>query len=52
MSDLMQFDLDNGIGVLRFTRPERRSPYSIAFVDELLLQPLMRRKLMMQCGRL
>ncbi|WP_456385603.1 enoyl-CoA hydratase/isomerase family protein [Profundibacter sp.] len=36
MSDLMQFDLDNGIGVLRFTRPERRNPYSIAFVDELV----------------
>ena len=36
MPDLMQFDLNNGIGVLRFTQPERRNPYSIAFVDELV----------------
>ena len=36
MSDLMQLEVNNGIGILRFTQPERRNPYSIAFVDELV----------------
>jgi len=36
MSDLMSFNVENGVGLLRFTQPARRNPYSIAFVDELV----------------
>jgi len=33
MSDLMSFEVENGVGILRFTQPARRNPYSIEFVD-------------------
>jgi len=36
MSELMRFDVDNGVGVLRFTQPARRNPYSLAFVDQFI----------------
>tara|TARA_R110002126_G_scaffold185573_2_gene334128 strand:- start:7305 stop:8087 length:783 start_codon:yes stop_codon:yes gene_type:complete len=36
MSELMQFDVDNGVGVLRFTQPARRNPYSLPFVDQFV----------------
>jgi len=36
MSELMQFDVDNGVGVLRFTQPARRNPYSLAFVEQFV----------------
>lgn len=36
MSDLMRFDVKNGVGVLRFTQLKRRNPYSIAFVGDLV----------------
>lgn len=36
MSDLMRLDLEGPAGVLRFLRPERRNPYSIAFVEALI----------------
>ena len=36
MGDLMRLDRDGPVGVLRFLRPERRNPYSIAFVEALI----------------
>lgn len=36
MSELMQFDVANGVGVLRFTQPARRNPYSLPFVDQFV----------------
>jgi 2-(1,2-epoxy-1,2-dihydrophenyl)acetyl-CoA isomerase len=36
MTDLMCFDVDDGVGILRFTQPEKRNPYSTAFVDQLV----------------
>jgi len=35
MTELMQFDVDNGVGVLRFTRPASLNPYSLEFIDQL-----------------
>lgn len=36
MSDVMRLDRHGPVGVLRFLRPERRNPYSIAFVEALI----------------
>ena len=36
MTDLMSLDVDNGVGILRFTQPEKRNPYSTSFVDQLV----------------
>ena len=36
MGDLMRLDLDGPVAVLRFLCPERRNPYSLAFVEALV----------------
>lgn len=36
MGELMRLDRDGPVGVLRFLCPERRNPYSIAFVEALI----------------
>ncbi|UUP19919.1 enoyl-CoA hydratase/isomerase family protein [Nitratireductor thuwali] len=36
MGELMRLDRDGPVGVLRFLSPERRNPYSIAFVEALI----------------
>jgi len=36
MSELISFDVENGVGIMRFTQPKRRNPYSLDFVDELV----------------
>jgi len=36
MTQLIRLERDGPIGILRFLQPERRNPYSIAFVEELV----------------
>jgi 2-(1,2-epoxy-1,2-dihydrophenyl)acetyl-CoA isomerase len=36
MTELIRLERDGPIGILRFLQPERRNPYSIAFVEELV----------------
>lgn len=36
MSELIRLERDGPVGILRFLQPERRNPYSIAFVKELV----------------
>ena len=35
MTDLMHCEVNDGVGVLRFSRPDRRNPYSVDFVRQL-----------------
>lgn len=35
MPDLMRLEVADGVGVLRFARPERRNPYSLGFIEAL-----------------
>lgn len=37
MADLIRFERDGPIGILRFLHPKKRNPYSIAFVEELVM---------------
>ena len=36
MTELIRFEKDGPVGILRFLQPEKRNPYSIAFVEELV----------------
>ncbi|MBM1691197.1 enoyl-CoA hydratase/isomerase family protein [Sulfitobacter geojensis] len=36
MSELIRFEKDGPVGILRFLQPKKRNPYSIAFVEELV----------------
>ena len=36
MTELMRLDRDGPIGILRFTQPGKRNPYSIGFVEDLV----------------
>jgi len=36
MSEHIRLDRDGSVGILRFVQPEKRNPYSMAFVDELV----------------
>ncbi|MGF6861234.1 2-(1,2-epoxy-1,2-dihydrophenyl)acetyl-CoA isomerase [Rhodobacteraceae bacterium MBR-64] len=36
MTELIRLDRDGPVGILRFLQPEKRNPYSIAFVDALV----------------
>lgn len=36
MDNLVRLERDGAVGILRFTRPERRNPYSLPFVDALI----------------
>ena len=36
MDDLMRLDRDGSVGILRFLRPEKRNPYSVAFARALV----------------
>ncbi len=36
MDDLMRLDRDGPVGILRFIRPEKRNPYSVAFAAALV----------------
>lgn len=36
MTNLIRLDRDGPVGILRFLQPEKRNPYSIAFVEELV----------------
>lgn len=36
MTELIRFEKDGSVGILRFLQPEKRNPYSIAFVEELV----------------
>ncbi|WP_026757554.1 enoyl-CoA hydratase/isomerase family protein [Sediminimonas qiaohouensis] len=36
MTELIRLERDGPIGILRFLQPEKRNPYSIAFVEELV----------------
>lgn len=36
MSELIRFEKDGPVGILRFVQPKKRNPYSMAFVEELV----------------
>lgn len=36
MTELIRFEKDGPVGILRFLQPKKRNPYSIAFVEELV----------------
>ena len=36
MAELMHLDREGPVGILRFLQPEKRNPYSVAFVDNLV----------------
>ncbi|WP_282127742.1 enoyl-CoA hydratase/isomerase family protein [Roseobacter litoralis] len=36
MTELIRFERDGPVGILRFVQPKKRNPYSIAFVEELV----------------
>ncbi len=36
MAELITFEVENGVGIMRFVLPARRNPYSLAFVEELV----------------
>ncbi|MCW8842507.1 MAG: enoyl-CoA hydratase/isomerase family protein [Rhodobacteraceae bacterium] len=36
MSELIRFEREGSVGILRFIQPKKRNPYSIAFVEELV----------------
>ena len=36
MSELIRFEKDGPVGILRFIQPKKRNPYSMAFVEELV----------------
>ena len=36
MAELMRLDREGPVGILRFLQPEKRNPYSVAFVDNLV----------------
>ena len=36
MSELIRFEKDGPVGILRFMQPKKRNPYSLAFVEELV----------------
>ena len=37
MAELMRLDVEDGVACLQFLKPEQRNPYSIQFVEELVL---------------
>ena len=36
MTELVTLDVEKGVGMLRFTQPKRRNPYSLVFVGQLV----------------
>ena len=39
MAEHIRLDREDPVGILRFLQPEKRNPYSIGFVDELVAFP-------------
>lgn len=38
MTELMGLDVEDGVACLRFLKPEQRNPYSVSFVEELVVR--------------